>query len=335
MLEKRRLGTSDLEISTLTLGCWIFGGGSYWGEMAQSETNNVLARALDEGINLFDTAEGYNDGGSEASLGLALKGRRHEALILTKLNPGEDARNLAPRLDKCLERLRTDYMDILMIHWPSADEQVTMDALEAFRRFRQAGKVREIGVSNFGVYQMGLALNAGIRPVVNELPYNLISRAIEHEILPMCIREQIGVITYSTLQQGILTGKYKSPDELPPNPAHSRHFANERGRGTSRHGEPGAESQIFALLDRMHEISAQIGASMADLSIAWSLAQSGITSTIVGCRNLVQLSDNLAGARYRLNPDIEKKLTAYSQPVLDALGFSADYYQNRNNSRIR
>ena len=180
-MEKRRCGRSDISLSVVGVGCWSFGGGpgSYWGPQEQKDVDDVVHAALDNGINYFDTAEGYNEGRSEEALGRALEGRREEAVIGTKISPSNTEPSVLRRhCEASLRRLRTDYIDIYMVHWPITDRSVE-DAFDTLMSLRSEGKVRSIGISNFGVRQMEEALATGARIDVNQLCYNLLSRAIE------------------------------------------------------------------------------------------------------------------------------------------------------------
>lgn len=349
-MEKRRLGKSDLQVSVLGMGCWQFGGGSYWGSQSQQDVNAVVHKALDSGINYFDTAEVYNEGASERSLGIALKGRRKEAIIGTKITPA----NMYPSKirDHCensLNRLATDYIDLYMVHWPVtshavahftddkkiiADPPVIGEAFETLSRLQKEGKIRHIGISNHGIRQMKELSSAGASFAANELAYNLLSRAIEDSILPYCIENDIGVIGYMPLQQGLLSGKYKAFDEIKPMRVRSRHFHYSRGSGT-RHGEEGAEEEIVQALQEIQKTADEIGVHIATLSLAWVIANRGIASTIVGSRNEAQLDINIQGALLQLNDEIVSKLNRVTGPVLQKLGFNPDYYENRNHSRIQ
>lgn len=342
-MELRKLGNSDIEVSTITIGCWPFGGGKYWGDQSQDDVNKVVSASLGYGINFFDVAESYNDGASETSLGIALKDRRKDAVILSKMNPnkfqkGEGLQaSFDQRLDAMLNRLQTDYLDILMIHWPNEDYELVEQTMRAFEKGVAAGKIRAIGISNFGPKQMSHIVDAGLTKhvCVNELQYNLVSRAIESEILPMCQENNFGVMTYCTLQQGVLTGKYANADQVPYNQAHSRHFQPFRGNGTSNHTEAGAEAEIFALLDNMRGMASDLGVSIAELSLAWALSRDGITSAIAGCRNLDQLAMNRRSADLKLSADVINQLTEWSIPTFEKLGTCADYFKNREDSRIK
>lgn len=350
-MEQTRIGPGGLSVSRLGVGCWAFGGGSYWGAQHQNDVERVVHMALDSGVNYFDTAECYNNGASELSLGEALQGRRVEAVVGTKLSTC----NIAPGVirehcEQSLRRLRTDYIDVYMLHWPINAASIrhfdpasplaetppsVSEVMAELEQLRREGKIRWIGISNHGVRQMEEIERAGYTIAVNELPYNLISRAIETEILPYCIRRGIGVFGYMAYQQGILTGKFSDLAEIPPSRAHSRHFRAERGGELSRHGESGAEEEISALLAGMKRISRETGLSLAELSMAWAIApERGIACTLVGNRNEAELRDNLAAAERRLTPDVMDSLNRLSRPVWERLGDSPDYYENRKDSRI-
>ena len=187
-MEMRTCGKSGIEISPMGIGCWSYGGGDYWGSQAQSDVTAVANAALDAGINFFDTAEGYNDGRSEEALAVALKGRRHEAVIGTKVSRPDPA-TIRERCEASLDRLQTDYVDIYMIHWPD-DEIAIEESMVELTRLQVDGLIRAIGVSNFGVEQLTAALDTGASIAVNQLCYNLLSRAIEPELLPLCPKAQ-------------------------------------------------------------------------------------------------------------------------------------------------
>jgi len=347
-MNKKKLGNSDILVSVMTVVCWPFGGGDYWGEQSQTDVENVVNTALDLGINTFDTAEMYNNGKSEYSLGKALRKRRHEAIIITKISPS-NCYNVREHCIASLQRLGTDYLDVYMLHWPinrlsiehfTADKEVISnpptiaDAYEQLNSLKKEGLIRSIVMSNFGISQMKEVINMGIKVDVNEMPYNIVSRAIEHEIVPYCTANNISLIGSMGLQQGLLAGIYYSPEEVPPHQAHSRHFSHERGKGTSRHFEKGAEQELFEVIHALKNISLDNNLHMAQLSIAWILNKSFITSTLVGSRNLNELKMNVDACSLELTDEIEELIDKISQPVLDILGTNPDYYENSSKSRI-
>ena len=334
---QKKLGQSDLKISPLTVGCWSFGGdaGSYWGAQSQQDVNDLVAEALVLGVNFFDTAFGYNEGKSEQSLGMALQGRRSQALICNKM-PIQTTEQL-PRYEETivssLKRLQTDVIDVMMIHWPTKDEGLLRANLEALQQVREKGLVREIGVSNFGLRTLDIAREMEIPVVANEFAYNLMARGIEKEILPYCYQNQIGVLAYMPIMQGVLTGKYATLDEIPPVRRRSVHFSSE-GNPECRHGGPGAESEVLFLLEELKRIVRQTGIRAGHLAIAWLIAQAGVSTVIAGCRTVGQLRDNVLAADTKLDPDIMAALDAASRPLFQKLPDQLDLWQRGDRSRI-
>lgn len=349
-MEYRELGKSGIQVSLLGIGCWSYGGGSYWGEQNQRDVDLVVHSALDQGATFMDTARMYNDGKSEEALGKALKGRREKAIICSKVSPANAyAKTLREECERSLAALQTDYLDIYMLHWPindyglrhfTSDERILNnpptieEALDTLSHLKQEGKIRAIGLSNFGPKQMEQAVSLCGDIAVNEMPYNIFSRAIEAEVLPFCEKHQIGVVTSMALQQGLLAGIYTDPSQVPPNQAHSRHFSPERGQGSSRHGEPGAEEEIFSALPLLKEVAKECGCTLAQLSIAWIFSRRAVSSALVGCRNLNELNANLEACALQLPPEVVARIDQISQPVLEKLGNNPDYYENTKNSRI-
>jgi aryl-alcohol dehydrogenase-like predicted oxidoreductase len=346
-MEYKPLGASGIKVSAIGLGCWSFGGGAYWGEQSQQDVDAVVAAAIERGVNFFDTAEVYNGGESERSLGRALKGRRDKVALASKISPSH-AGHVRKYLEASLERLGTDYLDVYILHWPinatsiahftndpgAADTPRVMDVFRQLEALRTEGLIRSIGLSNFGLAQMQEVAATGVRVDSNQLPYNIVSRAIEKDIAPWCVARQIGVTGSVGLQQGLLTGKYARPGEVPPPQAHSRHFRQERGGKESRHFEEGAEKELFAALDCVKAISAETGISCAQIALAWILQKPFMTSTLAGCRNVSQLEANLAAVDTVLSGEIVARIDAASLPVWQKLGDSPDYYENRAKSRI-
>lgn len=347
-MKYKELGTSGIEVSVIGLGCWSFGGGAYWGPQSQQDADAVLAAAIERGVNLIDTAEVYNDGESERSLGLALKGRRDKVVLASKISTPH-AGEVRKYLEQSLSRLGTDYLDIYILHWPitatalahftndkSVVEQAPQvaDVFHQFDVLRKEGLIRSIGLSNFGVEQMREVAAAGVRVDSNQLAYNIVSRAIEKEIAPYCVAHQIGVTGSVGLQQGLLTGKYARPEDVPPPQAHSRHFRQERGGKESRHYEEGAEKELFEAVDCVKAISTETGLTCAQISLAWILQKPFMTSTLVGCRNVAQLDANLSATDVSLSDETVARIDAASLPVWQKLGNSPDYYENRAKSRI-
>ena len=341
---------NTLSFSKIGIGCWAFGGGEYWGSQDQQDVEEVVQTAIDSGLNLFDTARMYNDGKSEQSLGKALKGIREKAVICSKVSPAKAYyHTLIQECESSLKNLGTDYIDLYMIHWPLCpvslqhftddpailkNPPTSEEAFSALRQLKKEGKILHIGVSNYGPTQLKEALAICPEIEVNELTYNVLSRAIEAEIVPLCEKENAKIISSMTFQQGILTGIYRTAEEVPPYQAHSRHFAQERGAGTSRHGGPGVEKEMFHVVEKLRTLAETLHISMAQLSAAWVLHKSFISSALVGCRNKEQLLDNMAALNISLPDDIVREIDEVSLPVWEKLGNSPDYYESLSESRM-
>lgn len=336
-MELRKLGKSDIQVSTLTVGCWSFGGGtgSYWGHQSQQAVNELVAEALDLGVNFFDTAFGYNDGDSERALGTALKGKRDKALICNKIpiQQTDDLGKYEQTITASLNRLQTDVIDVMMIHWPTRDEGLLRANLEALQHVQEKGLVRAIGVSNFAVRTLEIAREMGIAVIVNEFAYNLMSRGMEQDVLPYCRDMNIGVAAYMPLMQGILTGKYATLEDIPLKRKRTVHF-DSRCNPESRHGGPGAEDAIHYLLRELRQLADESGISAAHLSIGWILAKEGVSTVIAGCRSVEQLRDNVKAAMTSLDPAVLQALDEASRPLYQAFPDQLDLWQPSSKSRI-
>ena len=347
-MNKVKLGNSDILVSAMTVGCWSFGGGDYWGEQSQRDVNDVVSAAIDMDANTFDTAEAYNNGNSERSLGIALRGRRNEAVVISKINPS-NCRNVRQHCINSLQRLQMDYLDVYMLHWPinplavkhfTSNEQIIEspptieEAYQQLAELKNEGLIRSIGMSNFGRKQMEEVVATGVQVDVNELTYNIVSRAIEAEIAPYCMERHIGIIGSMGLMQGLLAGIYPTADDVPKHQAHSRHFANFRGAETSRHYEEGCEKEIFEVMNRLRTIAADLNIHIAQLAIAWILKKPFMVSTLVGSRNVAELKMNAEACIIEISDEVESLIDEISLPVLQLLGNSPDYYEHRLKSRI-
>jgi aryl-alcohol dehydrogenase-like predicted oxidoreductase len=308
----------------------------------------VVHAALDLGVNTFDTAEMYNNGESERSLGIALKGRRNEAVVISKISPS-NCSHVRKHCMESLQRLGMDYLDVYMLHWPInklAVEHFTSDqsiiespptveeAYDQLNELKKEGLIRSIGMSNFGRTQMEEVVRTGVQIDVNEMTYNIVSRAIEAEIAPYCLENKISIIGSMGLQQGLLTGIYKTPGDVPKHQAHSRHYPDYRGGDTSRHGEAGAEKEIFEVVYQLQKIADELHIHIAQLAIAWILKKPFMTSTLIGSRNIAELKTNVDACTLVISDEVEAQIDKISQPVLDILGNNPDYYEHSSKSRI-
>lgn len=349
-MQKRRCGNSDLEISVLGAGCWAFGGGEYWGEQNQKDVNMVVRRAVESGINYFDTAEAYNEGRSEESLGKALKDiPRDSVLIGTKISPSNAApETLIEHCQASLKRLKTDYIDLYLLHWPihphsirhfTDDESIissppsTEEAFTALAKLKKQGKIRYIGVSNFGLQRLKQAQAFDAEIIINELPYSLLTRAIEAEILPYCRKTGVGIIGYMTLLQGLLADAYFSLKDVPAWQRRTRHFHHENCP-LSRHGEEGAEEETDRALADIRAIAKECGMSMPEMAVKWAVSSKAVTCALVGARNVEELEANVKAVQEPLADEIVQRLDAATRPLMQKLGPSADYYESTANCRM-
>jgi myo-inositol catabolism protein IolS len=324
-------GTS-IRVSVIAMGSWALAGDAQWGDQSEADSIAATCAALDAGINFFDTAPGYGEGLSEQRLGKGLKGVRERAVIATKIGPDAMLPAMARRsVERSLEHLGTDYIDLLQIHWPSRSVPLE-DTWAELERLREEGKVRALGVSNFGARDLAHVARLG-RPSVDQLPYSLLSRAIEYEVVAECQRAGIGVLCYSPLLWGLLAGKYASADEMPPNRARSRHFSS--ARPPTRHGEPGCEAETFAALTKLRGIAERLSVSMSDLALAWLLHQPVVTSVLIGIRNAGQAELNARAADVQLDANTLGELDRATAEVKTVLGPNPDLWQGNANSRFR
>ncbi len=323
---------SDIRVSTIAMGCWALCGDENWGPQSEADSIAAVHAACEAGINFFDTAPGYGGGLSEQRLGKGLADRRDQVVVATKVSPDRlSARGVKESVEKSLSDLAMDYVDLVQIHWPSREVPLseTWSALEDLKR---EGKVRQLGVSNFGREDLADLLAVGA-PCINQVPYSLLSRAVEFEIAPACLEAGVGLLCYSPLLWGILTGKYQRIEDIPPKRARSRHFASSRGYG--RHTEPGCEAETFEALAAIRRVAARVGAPMADLAVAWLLHRPAVTSVLAGIRNPEQAHANAKAASLKLDADTLAELDAATEPVKAALGKNPDLWQSEPNGRFR
>ena len=325
------LGNTDIKVSRMALGCWPFAGGRVWGPQDDNDSIAAVHASLDAGVNFFDTAEGYSDdSNSEEVLGKALNGKRSEAVIATKIgNAYLHPSTVAETCEGSLNRLQTDYIDLYQIHWPNHDVPIE-DTMSELLKLQDSGKVRALGVCNFGVRDLTDILACGAI-VTNQLPYNLIWRALEFAIKPECVANNVGIICYSPLQQGLLTGRYLTADDVPPGLSRTRHFNKDRDQAI--HGEEGCEEQTFQTIASVLKIADEVGEHPAKVSLAWLLAQEGVTSLLVGARNPDEVALNIPTFDYDLPQEAVNALSVATEELKQTLGESADFW--RSPSRMR
>lgn len=330
-MQYAKLGDTDIEVSKIAFGCMSTVANPTYDGLELAEGIATIRSALDQGINFFDTAPAYGNGASEDLLGRALEGVRDRVIIANKLSSQVmSAEEVIEECEKSLKLLRTDYMDVYQIHWPR--RQVPLEeTLKAMEALVKQGKVRSLGVCNFGIEDLTEALGTDVPLVTNQIAYSLLSRAVEFEVEGLCERYGIGFLCYSPLAQGLLAGKYRSADDVPHERARTRMFSKDRPH--SRHDEEGCEEEVFATIDAVRQISDRLGHSMADVALAWLLQRGSVTSVLVGASRPDQVARNAASAQVNLSPEDLDELDAATQAVKLAMGGSLDMWATPSRTR--
>ncbi len=310
----RALGNSDLQITPIGFGAWAVGGGDWefsWGPQDDNDSVAAIHRALDLGINWIDTAAIYGLGHSEEIVGRAVKSSSHKPYIFTKCSMrwhadrsiynSLKAASLAEEVEASLRRLGVETIDLYQIHWPIPDDEIE-EGWEALARLREQGKLRWIGVSNFSVEQMKRARKIG--PITSlQPPYSMLRRAIEAEILPFAQANGIGVINYSPMLSGLLTGKMTAARaaSLPP---------DDWRRKNAEFSEPRL-SQNLRLVELLREIGSGHGVSPGVVAVAWTLHHPAITAAIVGGRSAIQVEETASALRFRLSEEEHERIGGF------------------------
>lgn len=328
-MKYRKLGNTGLLVSPVALGCWSFGGGGPWGEQDDRDSINTVHAALEAGINFFDTAEGY--GRSEEVLGQALTGRRDRAVIATKMNWNHmAATGVVEACEASLRRLQTDCIDLYQIHWPNPAIPI-QETLTGLVRLREQGKVRAIGVCNFGPRNLAAAL--AVTPLVtNQVSYSLLWRAPEFALEPLCHEQGVGIVCWGPLAEGILSGKFRNADEVPAVRRGTRYFSGSRSE--AQHGEPGCEELTFKTLDRIRAVAERLGHPMVAVALAWLLHRRSVLAVLAGARKPEQIRQNALAASLLLDAKVMAELDAATEPLKQALGTNLDMYLSAEKSRI-
>ena len=329
-MERTTIAGTDISVSRLSLGTWAFGSDPVWGEQGDKDSIDTVSAALDAGIDFIDTAAGYAEGRSEEVLGRALRGRRDKAVVATKVYGTLSRDGIIGACESSLKRLGTDYLDVFYIHWPMPD-LVLDDALSGLRHLRETGKIRAAGISNFGplwLTDLAAAKDAGVI-VLHQLPYSLFWRAIEFDILPKSRDLRHTVVAYSTLSQGLLTGRYRSATEVPPGLHVTRYYSD------GPHGEAGAETEVFAALDELRAVAREIDLPLADLAIQWVLAQRDVGIALTGARTPAEIANNARALDRKVDPAVFARMTAIAEPVRQKLGPNPDMWKGSAETRYR
>jgi aryl-alcohol dehydrogenase-like predicted oxidoreductase len=310
----RTLGNSDLQLTPIGFGAWAIGGGNWefaWGPQDDNESIAAIHRALDLGINWIDTAAIYGLGHSEEVVARALKSSSHKPLVFTKCSMRwhEDrsifrslkAASLAEEVENSLRRLNVETIDLYQIHWPNPEAEIE-EGWETLARFREQGKVRWIGVSNFSVEQMKRAQK--IAPITSlQPPYSMLRRAIEEEVLPFAQANGIGVINYSPMVSGLLTGKMTA-ERVAAFPA------DDWRKRAVEFNEPRL-SRNLRLVELLREIGNEHAVSPGVVAVAWTLHHPAITAAIVGGRSAQQVEGLGPALEFRLSEEEYARINAF------------------------
>lgn len=322
-MELRKLGKTDVYVTPMAFGAWAIGGWM-WGGAEEQDAIKAIQAALREGITTIDTAPVYGFGRSEELVGKAMKGiARDRYQVLTKFgmnweteqgeyffdstdNNGKPLRiykwaskeKVIKECEDSLRRLQTDYIDLFQIHWPDNTTPIS-ETFEAVQHLIEQGKVRAAGVCNYDVEKVAQALET-IQLASNQVPYSMINREIEKSVVPQAIEKGMGIIAYSPLQRGLLTGKIKPGHQFNEGDTRegNRFYTDENIRRTN------------ALLQEISPIANEHGATLAQVVINWTTQQPGITCTLVGARNESQVADNAKALSFTLSPEELELITA-------------------------
>jgi len=319
-VEYRQLGSSDVKVSTVILGTWAIGGWM-WGGTDDRAALEAIGKAIDAGMTSIDTAPIYGFGHSERVVGQGIAGRRDQVQILTKYclrwdreegelffeTAGPDGKptkvyrnarkqSVIEECERSLQRLGTDYIDLYQCHWRDNTTPVA-ETMEAMEKLLADGKIRAAGVSNFTVEEIRQAREV-VPLAADQPPYSMVRRDIEAELLPYCRQNNVGVIVYSPLQLGLLTGKVSMDREFP--------------RDDQRHGSPyfrpANRRRVLAFLEEIRPIADAHGATLAQLVISWTIRRPGVTAALVGARNPQQAEENAAAAGLSLTEEETRQI---------------------------
>jgi aryl-alcohol dehydrogenase-like predicted oxidoreductase len=310
-MEKRRLGTSEVQITPILMGTWQ-AGKRWWVGIDDRETTQAIRAAFEAGMTTIDTAEVYGDGHSEQIVAQALAGVRDQVVYATKVFPNHLRYDqVIAACDRSLQNLKTDYIDLYQIHWPAGsfgNEQVPIaETMRALNTLKQQGKIRAIGVSNFSGAQLAEAAQYG-RIDSLQPPYSLFWRYVETDAVPYCVENQISILAYSPLAQGLLTGRFAVGHQFDP--------ADNRAKNKLFHGDHYLRAQ--QALEKLRPIAEAYQTSLGNLALAWLIAQPQ-TQAIVGARRADQAIANAKATELTLSPETLVAIDQIGRIVTDHL----------------
>jgi aryl-alcohol dehydrogenase-like predicted oxidoreductase len=319
-MQKKRLGNSDMELTPIGIGAWAMGGSGWafaWGPQDDDESISAIHAALDRGVNWIDTAAVYGLGHSEEVVARALEGRANRPYVFTKCERNWDqnrqiykslkADSVRRECEASLRRLKIDVIDLYQIHWPEPEEDIE-EGWGALAQLQKEGKVRWIGLSNFNVAQM-----ERVRPIARitslQPPYSAVSPESANEILPYCLRNQIGVIVYSPMKNGLLSGKMTKERVAA--------FPEDDFRRRNPAFQEPQLARNLELAELMRTIGARHGRTPGETAIAWALSNPAVTAAIVGMRSAAQVEGVIGALEFRLAPEEIAEIDSFrsAQPV--------------------
>jgi aryl-alcohol dehydrogenase-like predicted oxidoreductase len=330
-MQTRTLARSELQVSPVIFGAWAIGGWM-WGGTDERDSIDAIRASIDHGVNTIDTAAIYGMGYSEELVAKAIQGRRDHVVIATKCgmrwdgdegsdpwpqkdNAGRDVvirKNARPdsifhECEQSLKRLKTDVIDLYQIHWPDVSTPVE-ESIGAMAKLKQQGKIRAIGVSNYDAEWIRRA--STVAPIDSLQPhYSLLTRKIEKQVLPLCRELGVGVIAYSPLERGLLTGKV-TPDRVFPPGDH---------RATNKYFTVDVRKRVLEALERVKPIAQAHDATLGQVAIAWTFSEPGVTAAIVGARDAKQATENAGAMRLTLSDDERRAVRAAFDEVAGSL----------------
>ncbi len=337
----KELGKSGTSISVIALGTWALGGGVGWGNAEDdAESIKIIHAALDNGINIMDTAPAYGFGHSEEVVGKAIKGRRDKAIVATKCGlwwndergshffeqEGKTVRrSLRPdtireELEISLRRLQTDYVDLYFTHWPSVEPEFTpiAETMGCLMDLKKEGKIRMIGTSNVSIEEMAEYIKAG-QLDANQPRYNLLTRDIEKDVIPFCKKNNVGIISYMALEHGILTGTVTMDTK----------YGNGDWRSDSGWDpwfSPINRIKVINLLNSWKDLTEKYNCTMPQLAIAWAFHQDGATSVLCGAQKVSEIVENAAAGKINLeNEDLMRM-----RREVEAIGVPEEEPESKN-----
>jgi len=309
-MEYTTLGRTGVDVSKIILGAWQFGKAS-WGEIKDDESVQTMFAAIDAGINMIDTAVGYGQGYSEEIVGKTVREAAGDCMIASKVMGNPEA--ILSGAEAALERMGVECIDLYQLHYPNPRCPIA-DQIGAMAELQDAGKIRWIGVSNFSLEQMQEVVETA-RIETCQPPYNLFWRQFEDDVLPFCTQNGISVIPYSPLAQGLLAGKFRSPEDVP-----------DDIRANNKLLAPDILARCVPVIERLEQIGEAHGRTLVEAAIAWTLQCPDITAPIIGARRKDQLQQNLGGVGWELTTEEWSGISEAGLEISALLDFSSNMW---------